>query len=413
MLPFVYLRLLLGSLLRALGYLLGKLPSAAWDEVVGGRSGARPAVAAGGRAGGGAGGSRRAASVSVRRLLPPWWAPYTNGLDSVLSRFSETVRSAGASLAASPAGGAAGAATRPRLESGPVPDEAIALPAGDGPLATMLRHPLLVLIGVLTLAGLVASRGLWGSGFLQGGALLPAPGGAADWWRLFAGGAVIRSGLGSDLTRRRTSPCSSLPGAAAVRQGVAGRRPGDAVRAGTRGPRGLVAPRAGWSAGSAARLWMSLAYGLVPVVTGAVSSGHLGTVVVAVLLPWVARSAAGSSTSTPAWPVGRGLGHRVSTLSVATAFAPAGWPIFVGLGGRRDRAGWPCDAQWQRVAQWLLAMALPGRAACPVVVACAHATRRCALTEAGVVVVPGAPSATRPGSWPSSGSARSAGRRGG
>ncbi len=79
-------------------------------------------------------------------------------------------------------------------------------------LRAVMRHPLLSLTALLTVAGLVASRGLWGAGFLQGGALLPAPGGAGDWWRLFVEGRHPRRARLGPRRRRRTSPCSPFLG---------------------------------------------------------------------------------------------------------------------------------------------------------------------------------------------------------
>jgi len=207
--PVLYLRLLLGSLLRAVGYLLGKLPSAAWDEVAAASAAlGRPWLLLSAR-------RRRRRSrggrpVGVRRLLPRWWAPYATGLDSVLSRFAETLRQAAASLASSTRRLRTGRGDPSRLESGPVPDEALSLPSGDGPLAPVFRHPLLALTALLTVAGLLASRGLWGSGFLQGGALLPAPDRARDWWHLFLEG-WHPVGLGSDLVAAPYVALLALP----------------------------------------------------------------------------------------------------------------------------------------------------------------------------------------------------------
>ncbi len=209
-LPFVYVRLLLGSLLRSLGYLLGKLPRAAWDEIAGAAAAlARPVQVLSARRW-----RRRMRGgrpAGVRHLLPPWWAPYANGLEAVVNRCSETVRHATASLASTRrVRGGGGDPTA--LESGPVPDEAVGLPVGAGPVAIVARHPLLSLTALLTLAGLVASRGLWGSGFLQGGALLPAPDGAGDWWRLFVEGRHP-VGLGSTLAAAPYPALLALPGA--------------------------------------------------------------------------------------------------------------------------------------------------------------------------------------------------------
>jgi GT2 family glycosyltransferase len=382
-LPLVYVRLLVGSVLRALGYLVGKLPSAAWDEVAGaaaalGRPGQLLSARRSRRA------QRKQRPASVRRLLPPWWTPYANGLDVVLYRLAETFRRATATLASSSGRLRAGRGDPTRLESGPVAEEAVSLPTGEGPLALVARHPVLALTALLTLAGLVASRGLWGAGFLQGGALPPAPGGARDWWRLFVE-VHHPVGLGSDLATAPYVALLALPGAVLLGKAwlVV-----DVLM--------LFAPvLAGFGAwlasgrlvrGLGVRLWMSVGYGLLPVVTGAVASGHLGTVAAAVLLPWVARSGCrildldAPGRWGDAWATGL-------TLSLATAFAPACWPIFVVLGVLA--MGWlAARRHWMRVAQWLVALVLPVGLLAPwswrVLT---HPT--VALTEAGLVDVPG------------------------
>lgn len=382
-LPFLYLRLLVGSLLRALGYLVGKLPGAAWDEfaaaasVLGRPWRLFPARRWRAR-------TRRHPTVAVRRLLPPWWTPYANGLDSVLTRFAETFRQAATSLASSTRHLRSGLGDPARLESGPAPDEAVGLPPGEGAITPVLRHPLIVLTSMLTLAGLVASRGLWGGGFLQGGALLPAPDGAGDWWRFFRED-VHQVGLGSDLVAAPYVALLALP--ATVLLGKAWLFV-DLLML-------FAAPLAGigaWFAaarlvrGLGARVWIAASYAMVPVVTGATTSGHLGTVAVAVLLPWVARSGCRilDLDAAPRWGTAWATGL---TLSMATAFAPACWPVAVAIGAA---AGCWLLAQGQlvRCVQWALALALP------VLLLLPWSWRvlthpALALTEAGAIDVPG------------------------
>jgi GT2 family glycosyltransferase len=384
-LPFVYLRLVLGSLLRVVGYLLGKLPGAAWDELTGAASVlARPWQIAAARRW-----RRRSRSgrpVAVRRLLPPWWAPYAHGLDSVLTRSADTLRKAATTLGSPSRRLRSGRGDATLLETGPVPDEAVNLSTGDGPLAMVARHPLLALTGLLTLAGLVASRGLWGSGFLQGGALLPAPGGGGDWWALFTEGRH-QVGLGSSVETAPYVALLTVP--ATVLLGKAWLVI-DLLM--------LFAPvfagLGAWIAsgrlvrGIPTRLWMAIAYALLPVVTGAVGSGHLGTVVVSVLLPWIARSAvsmldlASPGRWGPAWATGL-------TLSIATAFAAVCWPIAVAVG--IGAVGWLLAGRhWVRAGQWVVALALP----LPLLAPWSWRVLThpaLALTEAGGIVVPGDP----------------------
>jgi len=373
-LPAVYLRLLLGSLLRAVGYLLGKLPAAAWDEVcaaaaVLGRPWRLRTARASRR-------RRRAGGVDVRRLLPAWWTPYANGLDAALSRFSQPARETVTTVASS---------TR-RLRGRPAPPTGLT-PGGERASPAVARHPLLALSALLTLASLVAFRGLWGGeGFLQGGALLPAPDGAADWWRLYAESSHT-VGFGSTVDTAPYVAMLALAGTALV--GKAWLLV-DVIML-------LAAPLAtiaAWLAagtlvrGVASRVWIAGAYGLVPVVTGAVTAGHVGTVAVAIVLPLAARSGCRllSADTTIGW---RSAGATGLWLSVATAFAPVAWPIAVGAG--IVAVTWLLTSgRWLRAGQWALALAMP------FVLLLPWSWRLVsdpglALTEAGVTVVPGAP----------------------
>ncbi len=372
--PVVYVRLLLGSLLRAVGYLLGKLPATAWDEmcaaasvlgrpwrVYAARARRRRRRTTGGVAG-------------VRRLLPPWWTPYANGIDAVRGRFGEPARETATAVASSARRLRPSGAGATRHSSG-----------GNSALAILARHPLLVVVTVLTAASVVASRGLWGGGFLQGGALLPAPDGAAAWWRLYAESSHAVGG-GSTVD---TAPyVAMLALGATVVLGKAWLLV-DVLML-------LAAPLAGASAwlaagslvrGTGTRMWVALTYGLIPILIGAVASGHLGTVVAAIVLPWVARSGCRLLATGPdgAWRSVFGTGLW---LSVAVAFAPVGWAIAAALG--TAAACWLlANDRPLRAAQWAVALAMPVALLLPwswrVVT---HPDL--ALTEAGLTAVPGA-----------------------
>jgi GT2 family glycosyltransferase len=323
--PFQYVRLALGSVLRAIGYLIGKLPSAALDELAAaGRTLARPDRIVAGRS---ARRSTRSASRSeVRALLPGWWTPYANGLDAVLSRFAESFRESASAVAAS-----ASRTLRRRgsdisaIESGPVPDDALDLQWGAGPVAWALRHPVLSLSGVLVALGLVAARGLYGSGTLQGGALLPAPDGAADWWRLYTE-QWHPVALGSSDA---ASPYVAMLGAlATVLLGKAWLAV-DVLLV-------LAVPLAAWGAyGLARRLvasriaqcWAAVAYGILPVATGAVGSGRIGTVVAAILLPWLARLGLRMFAGDRSADLWQGAFGGGLALAAMTAFCPLAWPV--------------------------------------------------------------------------------------
>ncbi len=326
--PFQYVRLFLGSILRALFYLAGKLPRAAGDELLAmvsvlGRPG--PLLRARSR--------RRATSDAphskVRTLLPAWWTPYLNGLDSILSRFADTLRDTAAQVAAAARRRRRGAAGVEGLETGPVPDEAVNLPTGPGPVTWALGHPILALTLVLTLAAAIASRHLWGGGWLRGGALLPAPASSSAWWQTYTE-SWHQVGLGSGAT---PSPYLAVLGLASAV--VLGKSwllvelilvlavPLSAIGA-------YVAARQLIDS-LAVRIWMSLSYALIPALSGVVTSGHLGTTVALILLPWLFRlaiplvataSRKGPTEWRPVFAVGL-------VLSVIVAFAPIGWPMAV------------------------------------------------------------------------------------
>lgn len=317
-LPFQYVRLLLGSMLRAFGYLLGKLPGAAWQELVAALIVlGRPdrIVAARWR--------RRSAvqdgSADVRALLPRWWTPYANGIEAVASRFLSGLRNSVPPAISSAAQLRSGRGDATALETGPVADEAVNLPVGPGPVHSALAHPLLSLVGVLAVAGLLASRGLWGEGLLQGGSLLAAPDSAEQWWQLYtetwhpvrlgstemaapyvAGLAIAGTVLLGKAWLLVDAVMLFAPVLAAVGAYVAARR--------------LVQT---WPV----RVWLAAAYALLPVVTGATTSGRVGTVVAAILLPWLVPAVA--ALVAPAG--GRRLGAACAAgavLAAISAFVP-------------------------------------------------------------------------------------------
>jgi GT2 family glycosyltransferase len=326
-LPFQYVRLLLGSLLRAVGYLVGKLPSAAWDEVAALPSIVlRPDRIVAARL------ARRkhatASRSSVRALLPAWWTPYANGIESVSSRFADTLHETATSVATSarrlrPRG--AGATHR---DTETTDDAAVNLPAGAGPVVWALNHPISSLAAALTVVALVATRGLWGGGLLQGGGLLPAPDAAADWWQLYSE-SWHPVALGS--TDAASPYVAALAGLGTVLIGKAWLAvdllmllcvPLACVGA-------LVAARR-LVRGLAAQIWMAVAYAILPVVTGAATSGRIGTVAAAVLLPWLVVAVL------PIFDLGRPLAWRpvfatAIVLALITAFAPLAFVVATAL----------------------------------------------------------------------------------
>ncbi|MFC4531585.1 glycosyltransferase [Sphaerisporangium dianthi] len=189
--------------------------------------------------------------------------------------------------------------------------------------------------GVLLCLGLVAvtavaERSLLYGGLLGGGALVPVVGGASDLWQFYTSG-YHGAGLGSD---------GWAPPYAAVLAALSALFLGKTWLAVSVLLLGCV-PLAGLSAYVAtrsmishplARVWLAASYALLPVATGAVAAGRLGTAVVFVLLPayaaFAARVITGERRSArrAAWALGL-------LLAVGTAFAPLVYVLVAVLGG--------------------------------------------------------------------------------
>ncbi|HJR37528.1 MAG TPA: glycosyltransferase family 2 protein, partial [Nocardioidaceae bacterium] len=321
-LPFHLVRLFLGSLVRAVGLLLVRAPREAYDEVVALLATyLRPDRVMAGRLE-----RRRTATVpprAVRHLLAPPWLPYRHGLDFVTDVASAVGHQADelSSARRSRRGDA--------LETGPVPAEAQNLPDDQGLIARLLTSPTAAVFGLLVVLALVGARGVLGAGQLSGGALLPAPGSALAWW-----GVYLESwhevGVGSAAPAAPYLLPLAVAGTLLLAKGwllV------DLLFL-------LVVPLAAFGAYrfllrvTGARLpalWGAVAYGLVPVLAGAVNQGRLGTVVAALCLPWLAHSALFLSGSHPADRRWRAAWRTALWLALVTAFVPIAWVLAAAL----------------------------------------------------------------------------------
>ncbi|MGP4002118.1 glycosyltransferase, partial [Streptomyces sp. 8N706] len=334
-LPYVLLRLVVGTLVRTLAYLVGKVPGQALDEVAG-LFGVllRPGRILAAR-------KRRGRPVveasELRPLFPPPGATLRATVESVAGNF------VGRSEPELASGGRHGA-----VESGPGGDDADFLEIEQfARLKRIGRKPGPVLFLVLLLVSLIACRGLLGSGALSGGALLPAPGDASELWARYAA-AWHPVGVGGT---------QSAPPYLAVVASLA------TVLLGSTGLAITLmlvcsVPLAGLTAYFASRplvesrllrAWASVAYAFLPAATGALAGGRLGTAVLAVLLPLLARAGVAASglrlprqgDARPGW---RAVWAYALLLTLATAFTPVVWPIalvlavgILVLGGRRDQ----------------------------------------------------------------------------
>ena len=340
-LPFVALRLFVGSLLRALGLLLVRAPREAADELAAlVATYARPLRLLSGRRA-----RRRSATVAardVRHLLAPPWLPYRHGLD-----FLTDVTGAAAGRASELSATRRARSLPPvdTAETGPVAAEAQNLPADTGLVARLLASPVAWAFAVLVVAALVAARGLVGDGMLSGGALLPAPDGAVHWWDTYLS-SRHDVGVGS------AAPASPylLP-LAVLGSAMLGKAwlVVDLIFL-------LAVPLAALGAyrlllritsSRTVSLWGAVTYGVLPVVTGAVQQGRLGTVAGTLILPWFAHSALFLGDDQSPDRRARAAWRTSLWLALLTAFVPMAWPLAAAVavvalaaGARRGGAAW-------------------------------------------------------------------------
>lgn len=304
-----YVRLFLGSLLRFVGFALGKDPESASDELLALRSVyAHPFRIRAAR--------RWRAQQAVRStgdftdLFPPFWLPYRHGFDAIVEAMvamvrPETVEAPG---------------HRSTADAGQARDD-----EPERPTFAYRRPWLLTWCGLLILT-VVANRALFAGAseaVLHGGALPPTPETAGSWWAML----VERShdiGLGSAAL----APIYLVPLALAAT--VVWPFPGVI----TAGLMLLAVPLAGLTAHRLGRRLMpyrrprivwAVSYALSVAGLGAVAQGRIGTVVALIVLPIVVNTAL-QLVETPTWQKGVRLGIWIA---VASAFAPVSFALSV------------------------------------------------------------------------------------
>ncbi|WP_445401569.1 glycosyltransferase family 2 protein [Streptomyces sp. LE64] len=319
-LPWVLVRLVLGTVLRALAYLVGKVPGQALDEVTGlAATLLRPGRVLAARR---SRGRPRTDRNELRPLFPPPGATLRAALDQLTGNL------VGASDTDTGRGGRHGA-----VESGPGGDDADFLEVEQfARLKRVGRKPGPVLFALLLLCTLVATRALLGTGALTGGALLPAPADAADLWARYTD-AWHPVGTGGTQSAPPHLAFLALLGSVlfgstglAVSVVLLGAVPLAGVTA-YLASRPLVMSRL-------LRAWAAVAYAFLPAVTGAVAGGRIGTAVLAVLLPLLARAGVAASGLARPGTAGswRATWAFALLLTVTTAFTPVVWPLALALG---------------------------------------------------------------------------------
>ncbi|AZQ71877.1 glycosyltransferase family 2 protein [Streptomyces luteoverticillatus] len=321
LLPYVMLRLVIGTLLRVLGYIVGKAPGQALDELAG-FAGVllRPGRV---RAARKRRGEPRIAPAELRPLFPPPGATVRATLEQLASDIGARTEDA------APSAGRHGGA----VESGPGGDDADYLEIEQfARLRRLARKPAPVLFTLLLLVSALACRDLFGGGSLSGGALLPVPAHLSDLWSAYTDG-WHPVGVGS--TENAPPYLAVLATLATLLLGSTGITLTLLLV--------CSVPLAGLTAYFAARpliasrplrAWAAVAYAFLPATTGALATGRLGTAVLAVLLPLLARAAVAATGlrapgTAPAW---RACWAYALLLTVTTAFTPVVWPVAVLLG---------------------------------------------------------------------------------
>ncbi|RJL30482.1 glycosyltransferase family 2 protein [Bailinhaonella thermotolerans] len=309
---------IVGSLLRTLLFLLAKQPANALDEIA--------ALAAVLGSPGRIRRARKRRGKAKRKTYPQvrkYFAPPGQGL----RRIGEMVRGW---LAGTGPVESAGRHHAVVAEPGEEEGEELLSDSG-GLLQRIFTSPAVLLTLALLAVTLVAERSLLaGEGRIGGGALPPVYGGARDLWDQYLSG-FHPIGVGTS---------ADAPPYVAVLAVVSTLLLGKPWLAVTVLLLGCV-PLAGLTAYLAtrrvlddvpARLWIAASYALLPVATGAIAAGRLGTAVVFVLLPVYAVLAAAvigaerRVARRAAWALGL-------LLAVGTAFAPLVWLLALPLGG--------------------------------------------------------------------------------
>lgn len=323
-LPWVLFRVVLGTLLRTLAYLIGKVPGQAVDEIRGLMATLlRPERILAARR---HRGRPQIDKSEMRPLFPPPGATVRVTAEQVAGSL---VGRSDPETAAHGTGRHGGA-----IESGPGGDDADFLEVEQfSRVKRIARKPGPLLFLVLLLVSLAACRALLGSGALAGGALLPAPAGPGELWARYTD-AWHPVGTGGTGT---APPYLAIVAAFA------------SLLLGSTGLAVTVllicsVPLAGFTAYFASRplvesrllrAWAAVAYAFLPAATGALAGGRIGTAVLAVLLPLLARAGiAASGLTRPAGVRGswRATWTYALLLTFTTAFTPLVWPVALVLG---------------------------------------------------------------------------------
>ena len=303
--PFIALRLLLNSAVRALVFLIGKDFSAAGDEVQAVLHIVR---------------HPRHLADSRHRIHQTSIEPFSvvNGLRPRLAWQARQAWEALLGIAST--SGAASGATATVVETGPGDDASDFLDvSSSGLMKRLLVRPSVLMVLALTLFAAVATRGLWwGDGVLQGGALLPTPDGVGDLWTMYTQGW-------HDVGPGSVAPAPPyfmlIFSAGALLLGKSALAVQIVMLLGL--------AFAGWAAyfclrsvigSQPVRIWAAVMYAVLPTVTGAMTAGRLGTVIAAMVFPFALRSCVRLATTNTTLRRAAGTALLLAALAAAVPF---------------------------------------------------------------------------------------------
>ena len=241
------------------------------------------------------------------------------------------------------------------------PSDDLPLPTTDSVIRRVLTSPGVLLFAALAVVALVAERSLTGSvlsgsATLGGGTLVPAWGGAGNLWHEYLAG-YHDTGIGS------AASAPPYVGVMAVLATLLGGKPWlatDVLLLGCVPAAGVTAFLATRRLTSvlAARIWIAASYALLPVATGAVAAGRIGTGAAFVLLPLIGMMVGRMLTGPPPTssvhgglppPVPPGPSRFTARraawaagllTAIAAAFVPLVWPVAV-IAALGAAAAWP------------------------------------------------------------------------
>ena len=339
----VLLRTLLGTVLRAIGFVLGKVPAVAWDELVAMTAALRPS---------------RLVTARRRRSSPPRTGSIHGLRPTLGTQARHAVENAGGVVGGGGGGHDTHAGSRRATTTEDlVGDEHEDLPVGPGWAERVSGWTGLWLVPAVSVVVVIAARTVLFGGDLFGGALLPAPASGSDWWSTYLAG-WHPVGLGSP---------ASAPPSLAILAGASVLTLGNAsllVSVLMIGAVPAAVATAWWALSgvvdsSVVRVWAALTYGVVLLATGALAAGRLGTSVVAVLAPLLVRAAAAAlpprAPLRRAWLAGLLLG-------AVAAFAPVVWPV---VAAATSIVVVAFSRSWTSVLRWVIVVVVPAAVLLP------------------------------------------------